>query len=285
MVPFHPLADLFPLIEGEEFAHLVASIRANGLREPITMLDGQILDGRNRYRACLEAGVEPRFEDYAGDDPHAFVADKNLHRRHLKESQRAMIAAGMATLKRGENRMKSNDVQICTSASPPSIERAAKLMNIGYRTVSLAKFVMANGTAAEVAAVRDGRATASSIAKQIRAGTPAEDRDLGGHNGKVASVARHERKKRVRMKSQVWAQLRQAMEAFASLPRPADAVAAARAMDRTRFVDKNLFHTLQWLKDFSNEWNARTAAEIHGDVEDGDDHAGNRNVAAGAQRP
>lgn len=151
MVPFHRLADLFPLIEGEEFAHLVASIRANGLREPITLLGGQILDGRNRYRACLEAGVEPRFEDYAGNDPHAFVADKNLHRRHLKESQRALIAAGMATLKRGENRKKSIDAGIPASASPPSIKRAADLMNVNHTTVSLAKFVLANGTAAEVA--------------------------------------------------------------------------------------------------------------------------------------
>ena len=55
-LPFHPLADLFPLLEGEDFEQLVTDIRENGLYEPIVMLDGRILDGRNRYRACLSAG-------------------------------------------------------------------------------------------------------------------------------------------------------------------------------------------------------------------------------------
>ncbi|MGB8127184.1 MAG: ParB N-terminal domain-containing protein [Pseudolabrys sp.] len=83
---FHPLADLFPLMECEEFGRLVESIRASGLRECIILHHGQILDGRNRFRACLEAGVEPQFDRLPnGDDPLRFVIDKNLRRRHLTE--------------------------------------------------------------------------------------------------------------------------------------------------------------------------------------------------------
>ena len=89
-VKFHFIAGILPLIEGKEFDALVADIRAFGLREPIVTLDGAILDGRNRYRACLAAGVEPRFRNFDpeldGHSPLDFVISKNLKRRHLDES-------------------------------------------------------------------------------------------------------------------------------------------------------------------------------------------------------
>src|SRR5262249_16985222 len=92
---FHPLADIFPLMEGEAFDALVADIKANGLVEPIVILDDMILDGRNRYRACLAAGVEPRTVNGDGwiDDPAAYVITANIHRRHLTADQKRDLIA------------------------------------------------------------------------------------------------------------------------------------------------------------------------------------------------
>src|SRR5262245_41055019 len=100
-IAFHPLANVFPLIEGAEFEELVADITANGQNEPIVLHEEMILDGRNRYRACIAAEVEPSLAPYRGDDPLSFVISANLRRRHLDESQRAMVAAKLATMKQG----------------------------------------------------------------------------------------------------------------------------------------------------------------------------------------
>ena len=88
----HPFADILPLLEGEAFDSLVADIRANGLLEPIMIYEGLILDGRNRYRACEAAEIEPRFREFDGDDP---LASLNVHRRRLSESQRAFARPRM----------------------------------------------------------------------------------------------------------------------------------------------------------------------------------------------
>lgn len=89
----HPLCTLFPRVVGADFDSLVADIRANGLRQAIVLYGDMILDGGNRYRACLEAGVNPHFEHYEGESIVSFVLSANLHRRHLSAGQQAAIVA------------------------------------------------------------------------------------------------------------------------------------------------------------------------------------------------
>ena len=79
--------------EQEQFDALKADISANGLRQPIVLLDGMILDGGNRYRACIDAGVKPVFTDYNGGNIVSFVLSANLHRRHMTPGQQAAIVA------------------------------------------------------------------------------------------------------------------------------------------------------------------------------------------------
>ena len=94
-LPFHEYADLFALLEGEALTDLVEDIRTRGLLEPIHTLRGTILDGRNRYRAALLAGLKLdsyHFREYLGDDPLGFVVSKNVHRRHLTTDDRIALA-------------------------------------------------------------------------------------------------------------------------------------------------------------------------------------------------
>lgn len=90
---FHPLANFFSVLEGDEAKQLQDDIQVRGLQFPIVLYQGKILDGRNRYNACVVLGIEPKTIQYEGDDPEGFVLSANLHRRHLSREQRRELIA------------------------------------------------------------------------------------------------------------------------------------------------------------------------------------------------
>jgi hypothetical protein len=190
-IPFHPLADIFPLMEGEEFDALVADIKANGLHERI-VLDhkGRIIDGRNRYRALRQLGIHPEkkylryvrhpvvvgngFSKHTSPQPDSideinhnavviYVISKNIHRRHLTaEQKRALIAKLIA-------------------AQPEKSDRAiAKQVKADHKTVAKArKEAEATGEASPVEkrVGADGKARKQPTKKAKPAPTIDEERD------------------------------------------------------------------------------------------------------------
>jgi hypothetical protein len=127
---FHPLADIFPPMEGAEFDALVADIKANGLRESITIYEGKILDGRNRARACQAVGWAastilstlnarhflPEFEG----DPAAYVISANIHRRHLTAEQKGEL---IAKLIKAQPEKSNRQVAKATGVSHPHVAK------------------------------------------------------------------------------------------------------------------------------------------------------------------
>jgi len=91
----HPLADALPEMLTDEYLELVADIKTNGLREPLMLYENKILDGRHRYRACVELGITPNTNTFTGTavDAKAYVVSLNVHRRHLTLDQKQKIAA------------------------------------------------------------------------------------------------------------------------------------------------------------------------------------------------
>lgn len=158
-IRWHEYAEIFPWIEGEAFRALVEDVRKNGVLEPIVFLDGAILDGRNRYMAARELGIEyPRVE-YQGDDPLGFVISHNMTRRHLDASQRAIAAAKIAKLPKGTNQHTANAV------SSPTQAQAAAMMNVSVDNVQRARKVEEHGAPELVAAVEAGKVSVSAAAE------------------------------------------------------------------------------------------------------------------------
>ena len=101
----HPAAMLFPLLRGDDFDGLVASLEENGMRQPIVLLGDQIIDGRNRFRAAKQAGVKMIFRQLDPDeDICLFVLDMNIHRRDLSAQRKIALAS---TLRRMSIRLEA----------------------------------------------------------------------------------------------------------------------------------------------------------------------------------
>lgn len=161
----HEYAGLFPMLPDAELQSLANDIKLNGLETPITTLNGAILDGRNRHRACEIAGVSPRFEEYTGKDPMQFVISHNLHRRHLTESQRGMVAAKLATMKQGGDRAKQSIDGFASTPSGVAMREAAEMLNVGEATVQRSKKIRKLGSPELVAAVEAGEVTVGAAYK------------------------------------------------------------------------------------------------------------------------
>jgi hypothetical protein len=174
-VKAHPAAEVFPLLAGAEYEALVEDIRANGLREPgkVERETGLLLDGRNRERACADAGVEFATVpvDLNGDDPVAFVVSANVRRRHLRPGSLAIAAARAWPLYevdhgRGRERPRTGKTS----------ERLAAVFGIGKTTIQQARaLVERDPVAADAVAV--GTLTLGEAYDALRARERANESD------------------------------------------------------------------------------------------------------------
>lgn len=164
----HPIADVFPMMTGEAFELLKEDIRVNGQREPIVFWKNMLVDGRNRLKACEQLGIEPDESELMDEtDPVAWVVSHNLYRRHLTESQRAIIAGRLAKLNWGGDRGNQHTGGKVPIGTLPNLEQAADMLNVGRRSVARAKQVLDAGAPEIVAAVEAGELPVSFAAKVV----------------------------------------------------------------------------------------------------------------------
>ena len=191
-LPMHPFAELFPPLSSPEFDRLCGDIAVNGLQEEIVVHEGKVLDGRHRYLACLARRVTPRFRDYAGEcgSPLSFVVTRNCCRRHLTESQRALLAARLKPMFEEEARQRQvaglrrgadfpvgqNSAQRGKDGENGRVaQKAAELMRVSHFSVKAADKVKKHGVPSLVEAVAAGKVAVSAAARI--AGLPAEQQE------------------------------------------------------------------------------------------------------------
>jgi site-specific DNA-methyltransferase (adenine-specific) len=176
MLKNHPAADAWPMMDDGRYSELRADIEMNGQREPITLCDGMILDGRNRYRACVELDIDPLTREYAGD-PWAFAWSLNGARRDLEATVRALIfkrcedgsakwARRLAKIAEEGNRKRSESAKGMPHAKKGESRNAEKVAGHDELRPSSGRNVAREARAAEAKVSPATMARADQIAKR-----------------------------------------------------------------------------------------------------------------------
>nr|WP_279196861.1 MT-A70 family methyltransferase [Ralstonia mannitolilytica] len=180
-LPIHPIAHLFPVMNDDEFEQFKEDIREHGQQIPILVQNGQLIDGRHRYRACHELGIEPKIEEVAaGQSIERLVVSLNQHRRHLSDSQRAMIAGRLANIGLGGNQHTGGVSQ----------QQAADDLHVSVASVQRAKSVLKNGAEELIQAVDAGQVDVTNAAEIAKLPQPSQRKMLSAIDADILKQAK-----------------------------------------------------------------------------------------------
>ena len=186
----HPAADIYPMMSGSEMFDLQQDIKRNGQREPIvikTMSNRRIIiDGRNRWVACQLLETKPKTVEWKGgmgEELIEFIQSKNLYRRQLTSSQRAMLVVETARLLDEERAKRSGNkggrpakkpetpaAPVESKAKEPrkTAEAVAKKAGVGTTTAKDAIAVKDSGDKKLAKEVIAGKKSVKAAAKEVR---------------------------------------------------------------------------------------------------------------------
>lgn len=200
----HEFCMAFPRIPEDEYEELRQSIVGSGLRQPIILFEGKILDGRHRHEICAAEDIEPIFEEFNGPgSAYSYVIDTNLRRRNLSPAQKIEVSEKLVEIMsaRAKGRqmagLKQNQSDDTVLANLPKREQAdqqaeilpfpepatepekeeapvhthaevSKLAGVSPRTAQDALTIKNKGTQEDWQEVLDGKASVSAKAKQVR---------------------------------------------------------------------------------------------------------------------
>jgi len=175
----HKLSESFRLMSSEEFTSLKEDIRIHGMKEPIVLFEGQVLDGRNRHRACAELAMEGvtvaglSFKTFPGtyEEAEAEAVSKNFMRRHLTKSEKAMflVLNGFIQLpgEDGQRRQRGT--------GRDAIMKVGKKYGVNHMTLYKAAYIFAKDRAL-AQEVADGKKSVPLAEKELRSRAKPEPR-------------------------------------------------------------------------------------------------------------
>ena len=164
----HPLAKRYRLFSDGEMVRLRESVARLGVIEPVTLLDGLVLDGWHRLQVSHELGVECPSIEYSGkeEDIGAWLAAKNEARRHCSDMQFAMMVAADSPQRPGRGRPQKTLTAVNVSAKTDKLLAAEH--GIQPNMLATARRVLASGDDELIAEATGGSLGRTEARKRLR---------------------------------------------------------------------------------------------------------------------
>ena len=211
----HPLVEVFQPYDAGRYETLRDSIKGyGGLRQPITIWRGAVIDGRHRYKACVELELEPwvvELNEYA--DPLDAVVNLNGVRRQMTTAQRALAAARIADMRHGGDR-RSDGFQDANLhlENTYTQERAAKALGVSTRGVASGRAVLESGEDDVIAEIDAGNLSINKAQIRIAERQAAREREERAAAVRAEIAEQNERKRKERDERELFERERERLE-------------------------------------------------------------------------
>jgi len=180
--------NIFPAAKAEDYNRLRDDIRDNGYdsKQPIIIYEGEVLDGWNRWTACLELKINPPTRQFDGDESEAIgLVMRTNKRRNLNSGQWATIAVEaediMAELARHVEKERRIRIAAARNDDETRQKIASSQKDLTKTSTKAAQIFNTNRTYINQAAkikqaapevfrkVKDGKMTMQDAARAVRA--------------------------------------------------------------------------------------------------------------------
>jgi DNA modification methylase/ParB-like chromosome segregation protein Spo0J len=148
---------LIPALTGEEYKQLEANILSEGIRDPLVVWNGYLVDGHNRYAIANKYSLEYKtvskeFKD--GNEAKLWMILNQFGRRNLNSYQRGELAlelesvfserAKQSQIEGGKNKVVQKSEQ--APMERKVITQLAKIANVSHDTIAKVKVIQAIAT-------------------------------------------------------------------------------------------------------------------------------------------
>jgi N6-adenosine-specific RNA methylase IME4 len=176
---------LIPALTAEEFKQLEENILKDGIRDPLVLWNGYLIDGHNRYQIAFKHGLEYKTIDKEFKDESQvkeWMINNQFGRRNLSNYQRSVLALELESVfsKRAkEQQGQRNDIKPTLAESKPIETRKelAKVANVSHGTLDKVKKIQAVATPEVKAQLSTGEVSINQVYQDIKKDEKKEIRD------------------------------------------------------------------------------------------------------------